>query len=511
MEQRPASCIASIFCWIFRGGQARLTPSAAVFSVLFLLACVTRAIPAVNVIYSVDDYVHAQAGAWSTLATQYLQAGRPTSALIAKAFSILGLERISSGPWGIVVYNASLAALAISVLRIWRIPFTSIAAYIVGLIVVLHPYNVELATFAPITGVVGVGYMLCAFALRWAERTDIWFAAGIGVFSLSLGVYQICLNFLLVVWLIACVLKLLQQPKNLSIFQCARDFPWRILMLGLVGTLCYLGLSKIVLWITGMPAVERAVLIDIEQIPSRIAEVVNTIVMIIGVGEPHRPLLPVIAPAMGLCVLILLFSHTLYNRYWSKSLSLIIALGLASAASVGVTAVAGIYWPVPRALASACFLWAGVWCVGFHMFSGLRLRATVLLGVLLVAVFAFSNSKVLIDQLRMNARDAHFCSRIIARLEATPGFSGVRRIAVIGGPWTYESRISTTIGDMNISSRMPPQTRVPMLNEISGYDFAEASSEEISRATDYARAHRAWPDIESILIDGELAIILFPQ
>jgi hypothetical protein len=60
---------------------------------------------------------------------------------------------------------------------------------------------------------------------------------------------------------------------------------------------------------------------------------------------------------------------------------------------------------------------------------------------------------------------------------------------------------------MNISALSVPFAKVPLLTEVSGYDFKWATEDKATRGEIYCATKQPWPHSESVTIDGDLAII----
>jgi hypothetical protein len=104
-------------------------------------------------------------------------------------------------------------------------------------------------------------------------------------------------------------------------------------------------------------------------------------------------------------------------------------------------------------------------------------------------------------------RDFHKANRIIYKLENHPEFSRVQRVTIIGGDWNFPSAIDTAIGDMNISAFSKSWSKLNILKELSGYNFAQATENEQEKAEAYCSGAPKWPAPESLIIDGALCII----
>jgi hypothetical protein len=159
-------------------------------------------------------------------------------------------------------------------------------------------------------------------------------------------------------------------------------------------------------------------------------------------------------------------------------------------------------------MAHVGIFWAGALAVSYQC-SGPRARAALAsLAVLIVLAFIGSNNRIFDEQHRLNARDAYKANRIAARLETTPGFPGVRLVAVDGVAWTHPLRVGTLDHDLNVSAFGAEQAKVDILAEVSGYDLVATEDEaQIKAAAAYCRSVDPWPGPRSVAIEDRLAIV----
>jgi hypothetical protein len=126
-----------------------------------------------------------------------------------------------------------------------------------------------------------------------------------------------------------------------------------------------------------------------------------------------------------------------------------------------------------------------------------------------VILFSFIglNDVIFTDQLRMNMRDIEKANRIVARIEALPGFEQIQDVVISGGFWAYSSPVRTTLGDMNISALYVPWSKVPLLNEATGYRFLIAPPDVTKKANTYCQGSSKWPAPQSVIKMGSFAVV----
>lgn len=127
---------------------------------------------------------------------------------------------------------------------------------------------------------------------------------------------------------------------------------------------------------------------------------------------------------------------------------------------------------------------------------------------MLLLSFAGTNNLVLSEQFRINSRDLATASRMIARLEAEPGFPDAKKLAVVGRWREYPLHFLTTgKGDLNISGFGQWWSRANLIREVSGYRLAEPGPEDVVRAETYCHGAQPWPDPSSITVLDDIAVI----
>lgn len=185
-------------------------------------------------------------------------------------------------------------------------------------------------------------------------------------------------------------------------------------------------------------------------------------------------------------------------------------LGCALLWSVGGLLFRQPYWPVPRTMAHVGIFWAG--CLVIAAGTAPRPWITRSLGVAAVVVllsFIGVSQHIFDDQWRLNRRDQHKADRIVLRLEALPGFEGLRKVAFVGrSGWYPIGMPRTQWGDMNTSAFGPFWSQVSLLREVSGYDtgwFIEP--QERAAADGYCAQAEPWPAPGSVAIRGNLGIV----
>lgn len=495
--------------------------SVRVFLLTLLVTCLAK-ISAFLPGYSIDDYgLILQAP--STLSP--FNQGRFGQGFLGWWFRLLEIDpsytRILFVLFSILVWSLFATLVA----RYWNLERSFWLAGAVASMVANHPYTAEIFTFRTALGTTIFAFALLSLLLlpaRWSPRLVL---AGSGIFALTLSVYQIALHFCLMIGLMGTVIWLgrylvlgsrygwprrmtsppftrsLVRNRNTGLFACA-----------LLGTGLYVAVGILVYVALPVQLSQRADLLPADQVGERaqlVLETLRTRLLEPGylIAQPTKRIL--------LLVLLSAVAGLLWRtRPWLRlrpPLVCLSTLGLLAVSlvwSLGLLLILREFWPAPRVMAHVGIFWAGTLAVAY-LCLGLRARrALALLAFLIVLSFIGANNRILNDQLRLNARDAHKANRIVARLEGLPGFSSIEAVAFDGADWRYPLSYGTTEKDLNISAFGARWAMVAILREVSGYDIKPARTpSQIDAAAAYCRGVEPWPSPASVTIKNRLAII----
>jgi hypothetical protein len=104
-------------------------------------------------------------------------------------------------------------------------------------------------------------------------------------------------------------------------------------------------------------------------------------------------------------------------------------------------------------------------------------------------------------------RDLATANRMVGRIEALPDFAQIQYVVLSGGVYTFRSPLTTVQGDMNISALFAPWSKVPVINEISGYAFQPASADISAKADAFCATAPKWPAAGSVVKAGTAAVV----
>jgi hypothetical protein len=472
--------------------------------------------------YAIDDYTLSLQ---EVLTGTVLRQGRFGQSALLQLLDLLQLEPSSARVFFVsfaLVVSSLFAAL---VVRYWNLRKAGWLPVAAAAMISVHPFTTEVFTFRT-----SLGIIMCAFALfalllvprRWSPAGVL---GGAAVFALALSIYQAVLHYCLIIVLLGTAIGLTRLlvagsasgwPARVTSLLAPRRIVWNknsaLLACAALGTILYTIANAAIAWALRVTMVSRTQVLS----PGRIGERVAAIGHVLS----YRFLAP--SPLLGRfsqAALLLLLVTALAGltgraRPWLRPRTLfpLLAVVLLLAASlvwtVGIIMVLEDFWPAPRVMSHIGVFWAGALAIACQC-AGARVRQALgSLSLLVLLSFIGSDNRILGDQIRLNLRDRAKASRILARIEAMPGFSGTAAVAVHGATWTYPLGFGTSDHDMNISAFGASWAKVAILREISGYDLKPAESDaQKAAAAAYCRGVLPWPGPESVVAKDGLVII----
>lgn len=469
--------------------------------------------------YSIDDYFNILSPSiHSNNVMAYVSQGRFGQALLSKLVFFLGSSAPLTNTFYVFLFMISLIWVGLIVCRIWKLSDDLIAAYLVVLFVVIHPYQAELFTFkcVPIYG--AIAFFLAYIGFYFTElklKHFLWTNCCI-IFALS--IYQVVLNYIFITLCLAIVFEMSRQyNSNKSIkWQQVREATtlWPRLITICFSVIFYLIINKIIQNVLHIAPEIRSQLINFNDLSHRVREIGGVLIRIFIMTEHIFPFsLKIMLIVIGFLAILFSGERILIqgsDKSKIRNYLLILTLLLLSVVGIiGVILPSKGWWPVSRVLSAVSLFWAGI--VALAYLNSDRKFKPIIFTISAVVLFGFIgiNNHIFTGQLRLNIRDINKANRIINRLESHPDFSKVRRVTVSAGTWGYPLPISTLQGDMNMSAFYPSWSKVNILKEVSGYDFIDATPSDNEKAEQYCKEAPKWPHPDSVIIDNDLGIVCF--
>jgi hypothetical protein len=457
--------------------------------------------------YSIDDFtvvVDDQPYPLGLLATQ----GRVTVYFLNLVLRALGASPSQSQPLSLILLMFVLVATGLSICRLCGIHGFTESLIIVSLMA-LHPYQSELFTFKSGALYLAVA-LVCSFVpILVSTRSRRHWMVGLVVLIGSLSIYQVVLNYLAMA-LVFSVAFHFSRPtgSNPKFWPGLRSQ----LKLILTAVILYFIAASAASRISGVPLGARASFIGLNEIGSRIKQAYQLYKVLFFLPEPILPvatkalLILTVAFALGVC-----FVKALQGRAYSSFRRMTLAWAPILVAGLplcaGVILVFREWWPVPRVLSQTGMFWGGSLALAYSLSQPLVRRIMLTSVVVVIVSFIGISNHIFRDQVRVNMRDLATANRMVGRIEALPDFAQIQYVVLSGGVYTFRSPLTTVQGDMNISALFAPWSKVPVINEISGYAFQPASADMGAKADAFCATAPKWPAAGSVVKAGTAAVV----
>lgn len=465
-------------------------------------------------LYAIDDYRFLM---FKPFTEGMIADGRFGQALATKLMTTFGFSGLHAGAASTAAGLAAFALLGTALVRHWGLRMGGWQSMAAASLVAVHPYSTEIFTFR--TSLITYSMSIALLALLLLPRR--WNRAGlIGgtlLFALTLSFYQSMLHFALMIWLMSLAVRLNRQRRF------ARRPPLRLydrhfglLACVICGIGVYGAIAEIVRRVGAIPPSGRVHLLPPAGAAARLREVADTLGYRFWQPEP---LLSVGVKRLLLVLLALALVRILLRAWpWSNPRRLAAAgvaitlLAFGVVWTLGLSLVMSTFWPVPRTISHVSVLWSAALAIACTGAVPIMRWLSAGIAALVLVAFVGMDDRILLEQARINARDAATASRIVARLEAQPGFATPTRLAFVGKRDGYPRSIRTHDMDLNLSAFAATWAQVYVLVEASGYHFSTAKApEEIALAANYCKTVAPWPGPQSVTAQGELAIICLEQ
>jgi hypothetical protein len=449
-------------------------------------------------LYSADDYriLYDQ----GVSLPQFISQGRLPAFALQAALAGLGVTLPQGGVLGSLLLMVALAATGIAVCRLWGVGDRFAECAVAVLLIVLHPYQAEVFTFRVTPLFLAIPLLLSFAALLTCMRSRRHWLLALAAIVCSLGIYQVVLNYIAMALLFSVVFHLAAVDDR------SRRF-WRTLgsQVALVGA--GIVASGALTWaasrISGIPLERRGGFIGFRDIGPRSQQVWAQLkVMFFG----SEAVLPVATKLLLLALLAVMMVYVIASeRKAAPARARAFALAMVGGVPlcVGAVLVLQSWWPALRVLAQTGMFWGGMFALVCRLARPAGRR--VLFAGLFVILFSFIglNDVIFNDQLRLNMHDIQKANRIVARIEALPGFEQIQGVVISGGFWAYASPIRTIQG----SALYVPWSKVPLLNEATGYRFLVAPPDVTEKANGYCKDSSKWPAAQSVIKMDSFAVV----
>ncbi|MFH1812506.1 MAG: glucosyltransferase domain-containing protein [Pseudomonadota bacterium] len=430
-----------------------------------------------------------------------LSQGRFGQLILRNLFEAVGLVGPLPGTLYVAVALVCFLFVGIIICRLWGITRNSCLMVSVMSIIATHPYQADIFTFGEFSFFMAVSLLLSFVAMHHAGHGMVRGVVAVGLLVAALSLYQLVLNYVLMTLIFMLIFRVIPpgagEPVRTwkdSLQDVRLVFRLSIIVVSMA---CYWTIFRVSLYFFPEPLEGRTQIGGLGDLANRFREVLDTFWLILGRDEPLMPVaLKVIFGGLLVTGLILVI-----GRFWKRNapasalgaFGVIILIGMAFLMILGITLPLVVWWPVPRTLSAVSVFWAGTAAMVYLLLREKAQKGLLVLLTLVLFCFAGINNSVWFDQLRVNMRDREMANRIVVKLESQPSFSSSMKLAVIGGHWGYPLPIRTATGDMNISAFHSDWSKINLIREVSGYAFADCTTEDIEVAKAYCERAAAWP------------------
>ncbi|WP_162820859.1 glucosyltransferase domain-containing protein [Microvirga calopogonii] len=477
----------------------------------FILGVLARGQALFAPLYSIDTYSAAYNKGPEATYSFLLSQGRFGLAAIWWLRDVLGVYGIeaASASLGIAIFLLVVAGL-LFVLALLERP-TPLEVLVFASIFTLHPFNTEFFYFADATFNISLAIFLSSIGIAAATLLQtrwkaIFWGATFTAFALS--IYQSAVAHVGTIWLLATIARLIYDTGNRLTLKANLAHSIRSLVSIAIGLALYLACLGIIKRVTGINLDARTDFSQLTRVNEKLQALGSALRWAL---YPDSGLISLSTSTLLIGLLIsgtLIIIFPLLHR--GKFVKTVVCLGLLSGGllwSSGASLVGGVIWLVPRVLSPISVFAAGVLAIAWHGSSKqIRGALAAATGILCISYIGASNH-ILFDQRRLNLWDAQEANRIVARLEQRTDFRNITSLALVGGNWRRASALSTTIGDMNTSALAVAWAKIGLIEQTTGYRFAEPTTAEWITARDHCAGTLTWPAEESINVIGTLGIV----
>jgi len=457
--------------------------------------------------YSIDDFtvvVDDQPYPLGLLAAQ----GRVTIYFLNLVLRALGASPSQSQPLSLILLMFVLVATGLSICRLCGIHGFRESLIVVSLIA-LHPYQSELFTFKSGALYLAVA-LVCSFVpILVSTRSRRHWMVGLVMLIGSLSIYQVVLNYLAMALVFSVAFHLSRPTGSNPTFWPGLRSQLKLILSAMI---LYFVAASAASRISGVPLGARASFIGLNEIGPRIKQAYQLYKVLFFLPEPILPvatkalLILTVAFALGVCFVKALRGGA-YSSFRRMTLAWAPVLIAGLPLCAGVILVLGEWWPVPRVLSQTGMFWGGSFALAYSLSQPLVRRIILTSVVVVIVSFIGISNHIFRDQLRVNMRDLATANRMVGRIEALPDFAQIQYVVLSGGSYTFRSPVTTMQGDMNISALFAAWSKVPVINEISGYAFQTAPAAIFAKANALCATAPKWPAAGSVVKVDTAAVV----
>ncbi|MBO3276154.1 glucosyltransferase domain-containing protein [Pseudomonas schmalbachii] len=462
--------------------------------------------------YMLDDYLHTDRFDGRELA--YLSQGRFTEAALQLLTSWLGFRWTE-----LYILNLTLLFLAYAYLISLFVgslapgPRALPVQLLGGGLIAVHPFFTELVSFreAAVNSVCFVGF-LCLFFHAWlsigphpgSQRGWRLHAGAAAALTLALGAYQAALPLAVCLLLLVTFQRALgrvrEQGGSLSVAWLVQ---WRLLLPVPAAVLAYALVNILIALVLPVGAGDaRGRPAGFGEILGRGPDILALLAELLYGGSAFQ------SPALSLLLLLLLGGglFCLWRACRSAALPALLLFLALLLLCVAPLAMAGVWWPVYRALPAVGFLVGGMLtlCLGQ---GGRPPLAFLLLGGLAIWALAGQSNRILFDQWRLNRWDMSKAQLLVHDIQRLYGADFREEVSLIVGRGrvVHSTPLASAMRDHGRSAFDVAKVQSGLLREATGRRIGVIAADEPMRAL--CDGSPIWPQEGAIHKRGDVLYV----
>jgi hypothetical protein len=488
-------------------------PLSVEFAVALAVVLSARASMIFPLNYGSDDY------AWSyrSLSSGYrlfASEGRHIIYLINWLAELFGSSFPFLGAYWNIIASAGAVFLGTIFRKIWLNNCPSLAGIAAVLIFSLFPYQCDLFNFHIAMPCIALSFIFGAIAINSEKKNITSLIISLILFVVAIN-YQLFITYFLIGILFIFIIKIIKNNHfsfQFSGYVKRHKFELINISMLFLSVIIFIVSKKFISEFEGILTSERSEIASLYDMPDRLILLVKELQYFMFRKEALIPqftkILQIILIFFTVCSLFYQ-----YTRDGTKVLSILtrvtFILFLISVA-FAITAAPFMILKYPswslsmRSLSSISIFWSGIFALAWFVSPQKARNFVVILGFIIAFSYSCQVNQYSVDFARVNMRERHFANRVIERLSQSKKFANVKTIIFVGLDKKYFTNgLKTPV----VSSMFYPQDTVAVLSEISGNYYRPATIQELIQAEELAKSLPLWPDLESCVINGEIAVI----
>lgn len=485
------------------------------FLIIFLIALLARGNGIFGLAWNCDDLLNIYDKTGIGYANSQASQLRFFASLTTRFIGWLGAGFPPLGAFWSASHTAAMVVFALALRKLWIPRSPSIYGILIGLLITLFPYNINLLAYQLQHPSMTMSYLTGAYGIANYNKMGWWRWTSILAIAASLS-YQTMISYFVAAGLILVLIQLYRHLSSSEQASLAADMQPVVDYAKLIGLgiVTYLILSLLTVRLFGLSASDRATLAGPEDVRNKIQLLINHLKRTAFGREQSMTRAPkLLQSLLWVVVSFGLFKDLLRRRDDRSSAFIFLPLVIA----ISMLTIAAAFLPTilmhhtsenPRNLMATIIFGAGFLSLA-SLLRSRRLKIIALsLACLIALSYAINTNKISVDIARLANRDFLNASLMVERINLLRGPSPVRTIAFLG---TYSPNHGLQGREYFQSAFEVDWAKLPLLTEATGQVFSQPTQTDLQKANAIARNRPAWPANGSVLVDGDLGVIVLSK